>query len=326
MRAAVVDRYGPPSVIRVREVPDPAPGRGEVLVRVTAASVNSGDARIRAARFPSGMGVGARLALGIRGPRGAVLGVAYAGVVEALGPGAGPGADPGAGPGISVGDRIAGMTGMRMGAHAELAVVPAARAVPIPEGVSDADAVGSIFGGTTALYFLRDRAKLASGQTVLVNGAAGSVGSAAVQLARGLGAHVTAVTRSANADLVRRLGAERTIDYTRTPLDTLDERFDVVFDTVGNVDIAGGRRLLAPGGALLLAVAGLGQMLRARGAVHAGTSPERPEDIAHLLALVATGSFDPLVDIVGGLDAVALAHERIDSGHKTGNLVVQPQA
>lgn len=313
MRAAVVERYGPPSVVSVRTWPDPQPGRGEVLVRVGAASVNSGDARIRGARFPRGFGLPARVALGIRGPRQPVLGVAFAGTVSAVGESVS---------GLRIGDRVAGMNGARMGAHAELLAVRADRAVPIPEGVSDADAAGALFGGTTAMHFLRDL--VGPGTSVLVNGSSGSVGSAAVQLARAAGGTVTAVTRDENAPLARRLGASATVDYTRTQVAELTERYDVVLDTVGNIDIATGTGMLTDRGTLLLAVAGLGETLRARGRVRAGSAAERPDDIAHLLALVAAGSFDPLAEVVGGLDAVAAAHGRVDSGRKTGNLVVEP--
>lgn len=315
MLAASVDRYGAPSVIRVVEVPDPTAGAGEVLVRVTAASVNSGDARMRAANFPPGFGGVARLAIGFRGPRRRILGIALAGTIEAVGAGVTD---------LAPGDRVAGMIGARMGAHAELAAVQATRLARIPAGVSDDAAAAALFGGTTALYFLRTRAAVSAGDTVLVNGASGSVGSAAVQFARIAGARVTAVTRASNAELVRRLGADRAIDYTVTPLEALDEKFDVVFDAVGNLDRKSGMRLVAEGGVLQLVVAGLGDMLGARGRVHAGTAPERVDDVEHILALVAAGKFDPLVEEVGGLDQVAVAHERIDSGRKVGNLVVTP--
>lgn len=316
MRAAVVTRYGPPSVIVVAERPDPAPGRGEVLVRVDAASVNSGDARIRGARFPSGFAVPARLAFGLRGPRQPVLGAAFAGTVVAVGEGV---TSP------HVGDRVAGMNGARGGAHAELLATRANQVVPVPDGVASTDAAAALFGGTTARYFLHDKAGITAGQRVLVNGASGSVGSAAVQLARLAGAHVTAVTRAQNADLARRLGADDTVDHTVTPVAGLDQRYDVVFDAVGNLDIATGRGLLTPTGVLVLAVAGLGEILRARGRVKTGTTPERAPDFAAVLALVASGEIDPLTEVVGGLDAVATAHERIDSGRKVGNLVVEPQ-
>lgn len=315
MRAAVVDRFGGPEVVRIEEVPDPVPGRDDVLVRVRAAAVSSGDARIRAARFPAGFAVPGRLVLGVRRPRRRVLGNAFSGVVEAVGERV---------QGLSVGDEVAGMTGLRMGAHAELLAVTARRVVRTPPGVSHDDAAGVLFGGLTALNYLRDRGTVTAGKTVLVNGASGAVGSCAVQLARHFGAVVTAVTSGPNAELVTALGATHVIDHTTQDLAASTERYDVVLDTVGNLNLDSGRRLLAPGGKLLLAVATLGQTLRARGDVAAGPSPERPEDMAHLLQLVADGHLRVVLDQVVGLDDVVEVYRRIDSGHKVGNSLVHP--
>lgn len=317
MRAAVVDRYGPPEVVAVRELPAPEPRAGEVLVRVEAAAVTAADARLRAGRFPPGFGPLARLGIGVRGPRRRVLGSAFSGRVERLGPGV---------EGLSPGDEVAGMNGGRMGAHAELVAVPIARLVPRPAGVGHAEAAGILFGGTTALHFLRDRAGLRPGASVLVNGASGAVGSSAVQLARHFGASVTAVTSGANRELALRLGADRAIDYTRTPVAAIPDRFDVVLDAVGNLSRAEGLRLAGPDGILILAVASLADTLRARGRVIAGSAPERAEDLALLLRLAAEGLLDPVTETVGGLAAVQEAHRRVDSGRKVGNLVVAPGA
>ncbi|GAB4005266.1 hypothetical protein GCM10029992_52660 [Glycomyces albus] len=217
------------------------------------------------------------------------------------------------------------MTGARMGSHAEYAAVPAASLVPKPEEVSHADAAAVLFGGTAALHFLRDRAEVASGDTVLVNGASGAVGTSAVQLARHFGAKVTAVTSARNRDLVVGLGAGRVIDYAATPVAGLEERFDIVFDAVGNLTRAEGLRLLTPSGSLVLAVAGLLDTVLARGPVIAGPVPERAEDGAFLLDLAARGGLDPVAEVVGGLDALREAHRRIDSGRKVGNLVIVPR-
>ena len=325
MKAAIAGAYGPPESIRVEQVPDPEPGKGEVLLRVEAAAVTAGDARIRAGRFPRGFGVLARLALGFRGPRRPVLGIAVSGVVERLGSGTVV---------FAPGDAVAGMIGARMGGHAQLLTVAASKLTPKPSDVSHADAAGALFGGTTALHFLRDRAELRAGQHVLINGASGSVGSAAVQLARLSGATVTAVTSGGNAELVRSLGAETVIDYTREPLERLvsrltaapaDERFDVVFDAVGNLARAAGLELLAPNGVLILAAADLLDTARARGRVFAGSAPERPQDAAELLRLVAHGEFDPLTRSLPGLESIVDAYALVDGGRKVGNVVVLPQ-
>ncbi len=315
MMAAHVHRYGPPESIVIADATVPAPRAGEVLVRVDAAAVTSGDARLRSGVFPRGFGLLARLAVGLRGPRATIPGAVLSGSVVELGEGVTR---------FGIGDDVAGMTGVRLGAHAQFVAVRESVLAPKPDAVSHADAAGALFGGTTALHFLRDRAKVRAGQTVLVNGASGAVGSSAVQLAARADATVTAVTRTENDALARRLGATRTIDYRETPVTSLNERFDVVFDTVGNVTRAAGLRLLAPGGALILAVATLAETITARGQVMAGPAPERREDFAHLLDLVARGELDPLTEVIGGLDALPEAHRRIQSGRKIGNIVVLP--
>lgn len=311
-----MDRYGPPESVTIVAAPVPRPRPGEVLVRVAAAGVSAGDARMRAGRFPPGFGPLARLAIGLRGPRARVLGSTFAGVVEELGDGV---------TGLSLGDEVAGMTGARMGCHAEFVAVRGGVAVRKPATLGDAEAAGVLFGGTTALHFVRDRAAVQPGTTVLINGAAGSVGSAAVQLATILGGTVTAVCSAANRELVTRLGARHWIDYNTTPVVQLAERFDVVFDAVGNLSRADGLRLLAPGGALVLAVANLFDTVRGGRRVFAGPAPERPEDFDYLLDLAATGRLDPIVTVAGGLDALPDAYRVVDSGRKVGNLVVAPR-
>ena len=309
MRAAVVPRYGPPEVVRVEQVPVPAPGRGEVRVRVRATAVTAGDARIRGARFPPGFAAPARLALGVRGPRRPVLGICFSGVVDAVGPDVAH---------AQVGRAVCGLAGMRMGAHAEQVVVPAARAVPLPAGLPHEQVAAMLFGGTTALPYLRDKGRLAAGHRVLVIGASGAVGTNAVQLARHLGAEVTGVCSERNAVLVRRLGAAQVLH--RVP-----ERgdYDVVLDAVGVLTPSSGRALLSPEGRLLLAVASLGQTLRARGRVQAGPAPESPADVVELLDLMAAGHLRAVVEDTLGLDDVVAAHARVDSGRKVGNLVLR---
>ena len=314
MRAVVVDRYGAPDVARVVEVPRPSPRKGEVLVRVVAAAVTSGDARIRGARFPPGFALPVRLAFGLRGPRRRILGMVFSGIVEDVGPGV---------TNLAPGHAVCGMTGTSMGAHAEFVSVAARRVAAVPDGVSHADAAGLLFGGSTALYFLRDKASV-PGMTVLVNGASGAVGSNAVQLARHFGATVTAVTSAGNADLVRRLGAERVIDYAVSDVRTLADRFDVVFDAVGNLSIASGRRLLRDGGVLVLAVASLWDMLRARRGVVAGSGPERAADFEWLLQRVAANDLTVVVDRTFPLEHIGDAYRLVDSGHKRGNVIVRP--
>ncbi|WP_278237000.1 NAD(P)-dependent alcohol dehydrogenase [Isoptericola sp. AK164] len=315
MRAALVQQYGPPDVVRVADVSAPTPGRDEVLVRVRAAAVTVADARIRGSRFPRGFRLLARLALGVRRPRRPILGGVYSGVVEQVGPDVTT---------LSRGDEVAGMTGTRMGTHAELVVVPADRAVPKPDGVSHEDAAAVLFGGTTALHYLTRRAEVGPGTSVLVVGASGAVGTAVVQLAAHRGATVTGVASAANLDLVRRLGAHHVVDYRTTPVQELTGRYDVVVDVVGALSTRAGRRLLTDDGVLLLITGTFGQSLTSVGRVRSGPAPEKPQDVAELLRLVAEGALTPVTESVVGLDDVAASHARIDTGHKVGNIVLTP--
>lgn len=244
-----------------------------------------------------------------------MLGICLSGVVDAVGPGL-DGAAPGAAPGV--GQAVCGMTGVRMGAHAEHVVVRADRLVPLPDAVSHDDAAAMLFGGTTALPYLRDKGRLAAGHRVLVIGASGAVGTNAVQLARHLGAEVTGVCSPRNADLVAGLGAAEVLH--RVPS---GGAYDVVLDAVGLLGPASGRALLTPQGRLLLAVASLGQTVRARGRVQAGPAPERPADVVELLELMVAGHLRAVVEQTYDLDDVVAAHTRVDSGRKVGNLVLR---
>ncbi|MCI2958469.1 NAD(P)-dependent alcohol dehydrogenase [Agromyces atrinae] len=315
MKAAVIRQYGAPDVVRVEEVPAPAVGANDVLVRVSAVAVTAADSRIRGARFPRGFAPFARLAFGVRRPRRAVLGGSFSGVVDAVGSEV---------TAFSPGQAVCGTTGMRFGAHAELVTVPASRLVALPAGVGHDDAAGVIFGGLTALHFLRDTVTVRPGDTVLVNGASGAIGTNAVQLAKNAGATVTAVTSTANLDLARRLGADRVVDYTVTPTLTLTDRFDIVLDAVGNISPRRGVTLLSERGTLMLAVADLSETLSLRRRVKSGSGAERAVDVEHLVELLATGRLESVIDSAYPLTQAVRAHERVDSGRKVGNVILNP--
>lgn len=312
MRAAVVSSYGPSDRVEIIETPSPSLRGDDVLVRVVAASVNSGDARIRGARFPRGFGIPARLALGVRKPRRPILGVALAGVVD----------EPGIS-GFARGDRVCGMVGARMGAHAEFAAVRADRLVRVPTDVDLPAAAAILFGGTTAMHYLHRVGKVAPGHRVLVSGASGAVGLAAVQVARRAGARVTALTSAANADVVTRHGAAVVLDY-RSDDPAAHGPFDLVLDAVGTMGPADADRLLTPNGKLLLIAASLWQTMTARGRVHAGVATESTDDVAALLAGLAANELDPTIEATLPLDEIRLAHERVDSGRKVGSILVTP--
>lgn len=315
MRAAVVARYGPPETVGLIDPPIPRPAAGELLIKVHAAGVSTGDARIRAARFPPGFGTLARLAFGLRGPRRAVLGGTFSGSVVGLGSRT---------KGFAIGDQVAGMTGARLGTHAEYCVARASNTVLKPAGVTHSDAAGVLFGGSTALDYLRDRGGLRPGRKVLVVGGSGAVGTAAVQLARLARAEVTAVCSGRNADLVRALGAVRVIDHTTTDVGSITEHFDIVLDAVGVLGPPDTRRLLTHEGRLLLPVASLGQTVTARGAVKAGPARERASDFSQLLALVDSGDLRVVLEKELPLAEIVTAHRLVDSGRKVGNVVVLP--
>lgn len=260
MQVAFVPRYGPPDVVELRELPDPLPAAGQIRVRVHATAVTAGDMRVRSGVLPRGFGILRGPALGFGGPRQPVLGTDLAGVVDAVGPGVAR---------FRVGDAVVAFPGSAMGAHAQRVLLPAdGRVVPKPPSLSFEEAAAIPFGGCTALHFLRVGG-VKAGERVLVNGASGNVGSMAVQLARHLGARVTGVCGAANADLVRSLGAEAVIDHRAVDFATLDQRWDVVVDTVGNAPYARVAPVLAPGGRLLAVLADLPSTL---GAAFAGRS------------------------------------------------------
>lgn len=322
MKAAVIRRYGPPQVVRIEDVPQPTPGANDVLVRVRATTVSSADWRMRSLSMPYGFGVAGRLAFGVTAPRRKVLGSELAGDVVAVGRSVRH---------LTVGDAVVAFPGMTLGAHAEYCCLGGdAAIVRKPDGISYAAAAALAFGGTTALDFFR-RAQLQAGEHVLINGAAGTVGSAMVQLAVAAGARVTAVCRSTNAALMQQIGAARVIDYTRTDLATDDGRYDVIADVVGTAPYARVKRLLAPGGRLLLVLATLPEMLRvpwinatSPHRVIAGPTAERRDDVCALVAMAAEGRFSPLIDSIFPLAEIPHAHARVESGRKRGSVVVIP--
>jgi NADPH:quinone reductase-like Zn-dependent oxidoreductase len=200
--------------------------------------------------------------------------------------------------------------------------------VPKPERLSVEEAAAMCFGGATALDFLRDRAKLKAGEHLLVIGASGALGSAAVQLAKHFGAHVTGVCSLANVDLVRSLGADRVIDYTREDYRRAGETYDVIFDAVGEASFKTHEALLKPGGRLLLLAAGLPEMLGAVGRkrdgkrVFVGPSSNTREQLEYLSTLAEAGAYRPVIDQVFPFARIADAHARVDSGRKRGSVVV----
>lgn len=321
MIAAVLTRFGPPENIELREVPRPRTKPQQVLVRVRATCLNSGDARIRGKDVPKGYGFIVNLVFGFRKPRVPILGMSLAGEVINVGSKVTR---------FKVGDRIFGTTGFGMGAHAEMVAVKANSALAqIPYGMSYEHAAVIPFGGTTSRFFLVDRAKLQRGEKILINGASGAVGVAMLQLAKYLGAHVTGVSSEANHALLRELGADAVIDYRSTDIATLADQYDVIADCVGTAPYSRMKHRLNPGGRLLMVVGTLAESLAApiqtlfgSHKVLGGTSNSTPEDLEWLLEATKLGYLKPVIDSTYTLSEIADAHRRVDSGRKTGAVVV----
>lgn len=312
MRAAVAHSYGPPEIVRIEQMPVPQPGPGRIAVRVVATPVTRGDTIQRAAAFPPGTAVLGRMMTGLRGPRRPILGAVFAGVVSALGDGVTD---------FSIGDRVAGVNGPEGGAHAEFVVAKAASCVRIPIGVSAQEAAATLFGGTTATYFL-ERGRIRPGARVLVNGGSGEVGAMALQIARLRGATVTGVASGRNAPLMLELGADEVIDYTREPLESHQQRYDLVLDTVGNLSPSDGDRLLTDDGRLVLLRAGLNQMITSGRRVVTGSSLGRADGAAQLLDSVRDKTLTPVIDRILPFRDVATAHRRVDSLRKVGSVLL----
>jgi NADPH:quinone reductase-like Zn-dependent oxidoreductase len=318
MKAAVCERYGPPEVVQVREVPTPVPADDGVLVEVMATTVNSGDARVRALRVPRGLKLAMRLRLGVTKPKHPILGFEVAGRVEAVGA---------AVTRFQPGDRVVASRGFDFGCHAEQVTVAEHGAIArIPENLTYRDAVALCFGGTTALTFF-DLGKLAAGETILINGASGAVGTMAVQLAKHLGAEVTGVCSGANVELVRSLGADHVIDYTAEDFTRNGQRYDVIMDNHGNAPYKRVRGSLAPGGRFLMVIGGLGQMIaatRQKAVVSAGEGDSQmtADGYRALMALGEEGAMKAVIDSVVPFAQIVEAHRRVDGGHKVGSVVV----
>lgn len=320
MKAILYQQYGSPDVLQMAEIAKPTPKSNEILIKTYATTVTSGDCRVRSLNVPAGFGWMTRLVFGISRPRQPILGSELAGVVESVGKAVSR---------FKVGDAVFAFSDARMGCYAEYKCMPQDGAVALkPPGLSYGEAAALSFGGTTAWDFLR-RARLQRGESVLINGASGAVGSAAVQLARHVGASVTGVCSTANVAWVRALGASYVIDYTQEDFTRNGQTYDVIVDTVGTAPFSRSKASLKDGGRLLLVLAGLADMLHAPWAsmrsgkkVIAGPVSVRVEDLPFLAELAAAGAFKPVIDRRYPFEQMVEAHRYVDSGRKKGNVVV----
>jgi NADPH:quinone reductase-like Zn-dependent oxidoreductase len=320
MRAAVQHRYGPPSVLESSAVELPRPGRGDVLVRVGAAAVHPGDYFVM-----TGEPYVVRLAYGFRRPRNGIPGRDLAGVVAEVGDDVTT---------LRPGDEVFGWS--TAGTLAEYACVPADHLVPVPANLSLVDAAAVPTSGLTALQAIRRVANVQPGQTVLVTGASGGVGSFAVQIATASGAEVTGVCSTRNVDLVRSLGARHVVDYMTTDFTRTGTRYDVILDNVEARPLAAVRRALAPTGTLIPNsgrggrwLGPIGRILKARllsGFTRQQLKPfvsiEKREDLLTLADLLATGQVKPVIDRTYPLEEAAEALRYVATGHARGKVVI----
>jgi alcohol dehydrogenase len=305
MNAAVCTRYGPPEVLQLQDVHDPVPGAKDVLIRIRATTVTPSDCYIRGA-IPSAslaMRLIARVVIGFTRPRRPILGAVLAGEIEAIGRKVTR---------FHVGDSVWGFTLLRMGCYAQRTCLPETLKLltPAPSNLTHDEAAAIPSGGLLALYFL-SKANIASGQQVLIYGASGANGTCAVQLAKSLGAEVTAVCSTANVELVRSLGADTVLDYTKEQASAL-RRYDVVFDAVGRRKTSpmkvASRNALTPAGQFISVDDALPRIRR--------------DDLIRLRELAEAGKLKPVIDRRYPLEQIAEAHRYVEQGHKKGNVVI----
>jgi len=321
MKAIVYHRYGGPEVVEIAEVPKPVPNDNEVLIRIRATTVTTGDWRARSLTMPPGFGLVGRLVFGLFRPRQPILGTELAGQIEAIG---------NAVTRFRVGDPVFAFTGANYGCHAEYRAISDEGLIVLkPENLSFDEAAALSFGGTTALSLLRDKAGIKSGDRVLVVGASGGVGSAAVQIAKHFGADVTGVCSTVNVDLVRSIGADRVIDYTQEDFALRGEKYDIILDTTGTVPFARGDAVLKPGGRLVIVLGSLATALGVRRpskasgkAVIASVAAVRIGDMKFLAKLAETGAYKPVIDRSYLLRDAAKAHAYVDTGRKRGSVIL----
>jgi NADPH:quinone reductase-like Zn-dependent oxidoreductase len=302
MKAVICERYGPPEVLKIKEVAKPIPKPNEVLVKIIATAVNSGDVRIRGLAVEGFMRIIMRLVLGLRGPRKPVLGMVLSGVVEKVGSDVAQ---------FKPGDEIFAATGFKCGAYAEYATVSEHGTIALkPKKASFQEAAAIPFGGGSALYFLR-KAGIGQkpGQKVLVYGASGAVGTGAVQIAKHYGATVTAVCSQINTKLVKSLGADHVIAYTKEDFTKNGENYDIIFDAVGKITKKACVDSLAQDGKYIT-VASL------------DVASEQKEHLTFLSKLFDKGEYKAVIDRTYRLEDIVEAHRYVDLGKKKGNVVI----
>ena len=315
MKAIVCTKYGAPEFLQMKEVEKPSPKDNEILIKIHASSVSSGDSRMRRAD-PFII----RLIFGFKRPRKPILGVVVAGEIEAIGTSVSN---------YKIGDKVFGSSGMNFGAHAEYVAVPQDAVLALKPGKMTYEEAAAIpFGATASMHFLRI-ANIQKGQKVLIYGASGALGTMAVQLARNYGADITAVCSTSNIELMKSLGADHVIDYTQEDFTRNGKKYDVIFDTIGKNSLRKALKSLSDNGYLLLASAGIGTMISGsiksmflKKKIVSGVIKETVKDMNFFKQLIEKGSLKAVIDRTYPLEKVAEAHAYVDKGHKKGNVII----
>ena len=323
MKAIVWTQYGPPDVLQLGEVAKPTPKDNEVLIKIFATTVTAGDCELRSFKFPFFLWIPLRIYLGFRKPRKAMLGQDLAGEIEAVGKDVKR---------FKKGDQVFAMTGLGLGAYAQYICLPEefedGMVAVKPVNMTYEEAAPVLTWGLTALHFLR-KANIQTGQKVLINGAAGSIGTYAVQLAKYFGAEVTGVESTNKLDMLRSLGADHVIDYTKEDFTQNGVTYDVIFDVVGKSSFSRSKRSLKSTGFYLLANPGLSHIVRglwmsmtsSKKAVFPATS-EQTEDLVVLKELIEAGTIKTVIDRRYPLEQMVEAHRYVDTGQKAGNVII----
>ena len=322
MKAIVHTKYGPPDELQLKEVEKPVPGDNEVLIKIHATTVTTTDCNARNFTFvPKSFMFFARIMFGFKKPRIKILGIDLAGEIEAIGKNVRQ---------FKLGDQVFGSPGTKFGGHAEYSCVPENGALAIkPADLSWEKAAAISLAGNTALFFIRDLAKIQAGQKILIHGASGAIGTYAVQLAKYYGAEVTGVCSTTNAEMVKSLGADKVIDYTKEDFTKSDERYDFVFDVVGKTTFLQCKGILKQKGIYLENMLELKDILKMMWTsiiggkkIKGGVSKESVENLNFFIELIESGKLKPVIDRSFPLEKTAEAFQYVESGHKKGNVII----